>query len=52
LNVEDVLRVTGVADVEACIVLKGQADQIADGILCRLAQILSFLGTRGKAHAG
>ena len=51
LNVEDVLRVVCVANVKVCIVLKGRADQIADGILCRLAQVVSFLGTCGKPHA-
>src|SRR5262245_38182343 len=50
LNVEDVLRVVSAANVKVCIVLKGQADQIADGILCRLAQVVSFLGTCGKTY--
>jgi hypothetical protein len=35
LNVEDVLRVVGVANIEIGIVLKWEADQIGDGILRR-----------------
>ena len=37
LNIEHVLRVVGVADVKVRVVLKGDADQIADRILRRLA---------------
>jgi hypothetical protein len=44
LDVEDVLCVVGVADIKVGIVLKGDADQIADGILRRLAQAFSLLG--------
>src|SRR5262249_38089993 len=44
LNVEDVLRVVGAANVKVRIVLKGDADQIGDGVLRRLAQVLSLLG--------
>ena len=40
LNVEDVLRVVSVVDIKVGIVLKWEADQIGDGILRRLAQVL------------
>ena len=43
LDVEDVLRVVSVANVEVRIVLKGDADQIGDGILRRFAQVFSLL---------
>ena len=43
LNVEDVLRVVGVADVKVRIVLKGDADQIGDRILRGIAQVFSLL---------
>src|SRR4029078_2927374 len=44
LNVEDVLRVVGAANVKVRIVLKRQADQIGDRILRSIAQIFSLLG--------
>jgi hypothetical protein len=43
LNIENVLRVVGVADVEVGVVLKRDADQVRDGILRRLAQVFSLL---------
>ena len=48
LNVEDVLRVVSVANVKVCIVLKGDADQVGDGVLRGLAQGFTLLGMRGR----
>jgi len=48
LDVEDILRVLGVADVEVGIVLKGNADQIGDRILRGLSQVFSLLGMGGR----
>jgi hypothetical protein len=58
LNVEDVLNVVSVANVEVGIVLEGHADQISDGILRSLPQVVSLLGIscrtrnqhRGRGH--
>jgi len=50
LNVEHILRVVRVANVKVGIVLKGDADQIGDGVLCSLAQVFSLLGVRRRCR--
>jgi hypothetical protein len=46
LDVENILRIVAMADVEVGIVLKGNADQISDGILRGLAQVFALLSMR------
>ena len=50
LNVEDVLRVVASTNVKVRIVLKGNTDQIGDGILRGLAQVFSLLGMRRRCR--